>query len=875
MKILNRLRWLACLVAFVSLARADGPAQKNYDLEADDATVSLKSFSQQSGEQIIFLGSVVKGTTTHTVKGEFTASQALDLMLAGTGLYAVRDEKSGSFAVNRSPTAKPDNDPNAQRAALGVTESGRPEEKTLDETVNLERYIVTGSQIRGIGAGDEISPVTTYNRADIDRTGYSTTQELVQSIPENFRGGSLGASEDGIVGPGSLSQQNYSAASGVNLRGLGNNSTLVLINGHRAAPSDFGQVVDISAIPLAAIDRVDVLMDGASAIYGSDAVGGVVNFILRKDFNGAETRLSYDAAEGNRRQQEIATQTVGTSWGGGGGLITFQDRHSEALPAAVRSFTAGAHQPTDLYPAERQYNLLFSLHQEAGQHVEFFADGQYANSDVRRNETSSTFSFLDAKDQPYSYNGGIDLKLYRDWIVEAMGSFSRDDMHLSGVYAPAVRGYVNGGPLTVGDYATKAGQLKADGSLLSLAGGDLRVALGAEYRDESFDWAAPYQNLTYIFRRYVKSVFAEAYVPIVGNKNRMPFIRNLSVSVAMRSDRYSDFGSTNNPKAGLLWSPAPGLDFRGSASSAFRAPSAYEQRTVTSSFIYSYPGFSMPGGGTGPILLLLGGKPPLLPEKSKNLSLGFDYAPPAISGLKFSFNYYKIRYRDRIVSPPFNRQAIVNPSVYGSLITAFPDDASAQAFLNSYVAKGYQYINISTAGTTGVRYAYDVREQNASIVNQDGFDASVSYAFDVADSTFTAKASATCIDQIETAFTSASQPSDFSNVYGQPVHWRGRGDLSWMRGEWLANGAVNFVGGYTDTSVAPYGSVGAWTTFDFTVRYSPRAVKGLSVALSATNAFNRAPPYVVGASITGGVHYDPSNANPLGRVIGVEVRKVW
>jgi outer membrane cobalamin receptor len=80
---------------------------------------------------------------------------------------------------------------------------------------------------------------------------------------------------------------------GVNLRGLGSDATLVLVNGHRLSPTGAGNFVDISQIPVGAIDRIDVVTDGSSAIYGSDAVGGVVNIRLRNDFDGAETRLQY------------------------------------------------------------------------------------------------------------------------------------------------------------------------------------------------------------------------------------------------------------------------------------------------------------------------------------------------------------------------------------------------------------------------------------------------------------------------------------------------------------------------------------------------------------------------------------------------------
>ena len=101
----------------------------------------------------------------------------------------------------------------------------------------------------------------------------------------------------------------------INLRGLGEGSTLVLVNGNRiaAAPAEFGTFTDVSTIPFSAIERVEVLTDGASAVYGSDAVGGVVNFILRKDYRGAESTVRYEnSSSGGHRK--VVEQTLGLNW---------------------------------------------------------------------------------------------------------------------------------------------------------------------------------------------------------------------------------------------------------------------------------------------------------------------------------------------------------------------------------------------------------------------------------------------------------------------------------------------------------------------------------------------------------------------------------
>lgn len=147
-----------------------------------------------------------------------------------------------------------------------------------DKSVKLERVQVTGSRIAK-AVGDGSSAVTTISRADIDTSGAQTVSEVVRTVVGNSQGSFTSVS--GSSGQGT---------STVSLRGLGEDRTLVLVNGHRVAtsPSLQGSGVDLNTIPLAAVERIEILSEGASAIYGSDAIGGVVNIILRRNFSGAE-----------------------------------------------------------------------------------------------------------------------------------------------------------------------------------------------------------------------------------------------------------------------------------------------------------------------------------------------------------------------------------------------------------------------------------------------------------------------------------------------------------------------------------------------------------------------------------------------------------
>ena len=155
------------------------------------------------------------------------------------------------------------------------------------EVQRLERVEVTGSSIKRLDAETAL-PVQILRREDIDRIGATTTEELLKQVTAITSAGSILVSQsNGTV---------TSSVSTVSLRALGSNRTLVLVNGRRVASSAAGSTsaaVDVNSIPIAAIERIEVLKEGASSLYGSDAIAGVINFILRRDYTGAEAMVEY------------------------------------------------------------------------------------------------------------------------------------------------------------------------------------------------------------------------------------------------------------------------------------------------------------------------------------------------------------------------------------------------------------------------------------------------------------------------------------------------------------------------------------------------------------------------------------------------------
>lgn len=200
----------------------------------------------------------------------------------------------------------------------------------------MEEILVTGSRIRG---AQSASPTMTITAEDIDKAGYATVEHLMQAIPQNF-GGGANQENNNSINSGSLSVGAVAGSEvSIDLRGLGTDSTLVLLNGRRLSNGGFdGGFVDISSIPLSAVERVEILTDGASAIYGADAIAGVVNFILKDDFDGAESRLRY--GDGADFSDIRFGQLLGKSWDSGNILISYEYYSQDNLPYSARTATA-------------------------------------------------------------------------------------------------------------------------------------------------------------------------------------------------------------------------------------------------------------------------------------------------------------------------------------------------------------------------------------------------------------------------------------------------------------------------------------------------------------------------------------------------------
>jgi len=333
---------ISLTLAFSWLTVEAQETKRSFEIPAGKAEVTLKQFADQAGIQFFFSADKVAGVNTHAVKGEMSASDALGVMLAQTELLAVRDAMTGAYTIRRSVTL-PEAEKNvpSRPANSGAASSSI----TADGTLVLDKVEVTGSRIRGVLGEATVSPILIYTRQDIERTGVTSLADFKKYIPQLSVG-------DPTRMDGTSS--GFSAQSRVtyNLRGIGNNSTLVLVDGRRLARSgqdgsSFGNDdFDLNGIPLSAVERIDVLLDGASAIYGADAMAGVINVILKKEYSGTEVELSYD----NTFDKDAAVKRVSLTHGFRKNdfslLLSASEEDTSALASADRSWTSS----TDLRP---------------------------------------------------------------------------------------------------------------------------------------------------------------------------------------------------------------------------------------------------------------------------------------------------------------------------------------------------------------------------------------------------------------------------------------------------------------------------------------------------------------------------------------------
>lgn len=275
-----RIWWSAlAIAAFAALAatavRAEAPPAQRFEIPAGDLVRALEALSRQIPVSLIYQPDQIRGMKTEGVSGVLTPRDAVLKLLRGSALQLSTDASTGALLVTSlNVRSQRTREGPPVRNLAGVDE---PMSATdVSDVRRIEELVVTGSMLNSSVIAEEgAAPVRVLSLDTIRRGGATTVYEALRGMPE------LAGYADNDSRSGARDTRE------VNLRGLGAQYTLVLINGRRLGQNN------LNLVPFAAVERIEILKDGASAVYGSDALAGVVNVILRRDYDGVEVTADY------------------------------------------------------------------------------------------------------------------------------------------------------------------------------------------------------------------------------------------------------------------------------------------------------------------------------------------------------------------------------------------------------------------------------------------------------------------------------------------------------------------------------------------------------------------------------------------------------
>lgn len=875
---------LACfsMLAVASLgitrdAQAQTQPKVHFEIAAQPLDRALRQFALQSKRQVIFDPASIPARNAAAIKGDLSPEEALKAILEGSGLVFTLGKGDTLVITPAAATTESGGSRDTSDSAPGAGPTFPESNKSRDQ---LNEIVVTGSHIRGEAASAAV--LRTYDRAQIEESGVATLQDFAEKMTENLASVSAPSAAFGN-NTGGVSQNGANSffGSAFNIHGLGTGATLTLLNGHRlpgaGSAADF---VDISLIPLIAIERVEVLTDGASAIYGADAISGVVNLIPRDHFDGAETEVRYGSATLGGAAQTSASQLFGKAWGSGSVMLAAQFDHSDPVLSADRSFIPTQAVNVDVGAKNQTVNVLMTGHQDIADATNVSFDAIYAR---RRFDGLSSIGTVpvDNSGQVEQYGGNVSLsREIARWEVKVNAGDYKTAQAVTTAYS------FNGTPFattTPADTTLETVGIGADGPLLTLASGEVKAALGADYRTEHLSVPASVTlPIVTTSNRDVTGVYGELRIPLVGAGNESKYMKAAAFSAAIRYDNYSDIGNTVNPRFGINMTPVEGVSLSGSYATSFRAPSQYYLAPLP--YYYTWPAADS-ASATGVTDVLINssqGAERLKPERASSFTLGVEWRPPGLEGLQSSVNYFHVLFRDRIGFPPSPDGSVLagadlNQPALAPFVNRSPSAAEIQAGFNS---PGFQY-DIGGNGPGEVRAIFNDYQINIARSVESGIQGSARYRAAIPGGYVEPFVNLDYIISNEFQSSSGVPAVSLLNIVGQPLGLRGRGGVTWKYIDLTSSLSVNYSQSYRNPIVTPAAHVASWTTVDLVLNYEFRSdfrpLHGVGIVFAASNLFDAYPPRVdVPLSQTGSYYnigFDAANASAVGRFVSLELRK--
>lgn len=852
MNLSHRLMFGAATSAMLIASAACGISDQIYsfDLPAQPLKASLRQVTQTAGIDLFAMSGDLADRQAPPLHGQFTVVQAVDRLLVGSGLTGQLDGRR-MFIRPLGPKA-------------GEEESAQ--------------IVVTGTRIRGAPVA---SPVISLTQRDILDTGKTTLGDAVRTLPQNFGGGQ----NPGIAGNGSqANNSNFNSSSTINLRGLGADATLTLINGHRVAYDANVQGVDIDAIPLAALDRIEIVPDGSSALYGSDAVGGVANVILKKDYQGATVTARYGAATDGGGEQQQYSGVTGARWSGGGVLAAIDYSHDRSVDAGKRSYTQTLSPDQTLDPAIRHVSAILAGHQSIGD-AEFSIDAMVSHRSTvlvdpfvpPETVDENGLSFL-THETSFEVSPRLELPLGSAWRAYLTGTYARDrstanvDVYSGGAEALTERVRFFNSFRTI-----EAG---ADGPLLRLFGKTLRAALGGGYRSNGHfvgvDLNGVPSTATFV-RQSTYYAFGELNLPLVTPSADVAGIHALSTSAAVRYEDYPGHYQIATPKFGLIYQPTTAITLKSSWGRSFKAPTLDQQFSPTTAVDYpiSYAG-NTNYPATSTFLSLTGGNPDLKPEKATSWVVTAEYKPTAIEGLDLEISYFHTRYTSRVVDRPISSYAgVFAAPQYQYLIDYGPSLAALDAIVGA-IPGGVISATGAPYDPSSVVAVIDNRWQNAAKQVISGVDVQAQYRLSLGDERSLAFSGSASYLRSRQQLGPDQALLPVSGQIFQIPKWNARTGLTYSSPSLTITANVSYIGGVTDDRFPPTTHVAGMAPVDLTFVYHVRSpsmvLDHTDLTLTVQNLLNDKPS-VIRSTAANDITYDSSNYPTIGRFVGFTVSK--
>ena len=659
------------------------------DIPAGALTAALDILAHQTHAEFIYSADEIRGVKTRGVHGDVSAETAVQRLLEGTHLV-VKVHPSGALLITNEPGAF-----QTSPAAAALPDSKSPEPRASD----LREVVILGtrrgsSQVEsavgtsGIGIVDSAAPVEIVGADALTRVGQlDLTQGLLQSVP-SFNYSTMTGDTGNLM-------------SYVRLRGLSPNDTLVLINGKRrhgtanlgvdGRPFQGAAGADLSFIPLSAIDHIEVLTDEAAAQYGTDAIAGVINVVLKHNNEGGlvtATGGQYFDQQGNTGD---ATVNVGLAPLPNSFLnVTAEVKahgHSDVVGLDPQLYNHDGYDNLALYPnvvkvpgypyidggfgdaAYKMALLTYNSGFDIANNLQLYSFGTagYRNAQQIQNYRLPNkipavwpygFSPIEAiKEYDFAVTAGVKGTVAGGWNFDLGSTYGSDNDSIYVDDSANIALYNDTGSTPTNFYAGGfvatqwTTTLDLNRNFAVGMAGPLNVAFGAEDRHESYeihagDPASRYEDgsQSYAgFRLTDAGYHARSNEAVYVDLALTP-VRGLQLDAAGRFEHYSDFGDARVGKLTARYDFRPEIALRGTISNGFRAPTLAEEHysatniTPTSGFVQLAP------NSPGARLIGIDG---LRPETSVNYSLGLVVHP--LPDLVATLDAYQIHISDRIV----------------------------------------------------------------------------------------------------------------------------------------------------------------------------------------------------------------------------------